>query len=45
MIRIVTGAKSAAIVEFEGNAGSVEIQQNSEFQISKFNAKGTRAYF
>lgn len=36
---IVTGAKSAAIVEFEGNAGSVEIQQNSEFQISKFNAK------
>ena len=36
---ILTGAKSAAIVEFEGNAGSVEIQQNSEFVISKFNAK------
>lgn len=36
---ILTRAKSAAIVEFEGNAGSVEIQQNSEFVISKFNAK------
>lgn len=36
---IHTGAKSTAIVEFEGNAGSVEIQQNSEFIISKFNAK------
>ena len=36
---IQTGAKSAAIVIFENNAGSVEIQQNSEFVISKFNAK------
>lgn len=36
---INTGDKSAAIVEFEGNSGSVEIQQNSEFTISKFNDK------
>lgn len=36
---ILTGSKSAAVIDFEGNAGSVEIQQNSEFVISKFNAK------
>ena len=36
---IITGAKSAAIVEFAENAGSVEIQQNSEFVVNKFNAK------
>jgi hypothetical protein len=36
---ILTGAKSAAVIDFERNAGSVEIQQNSEFVISKFNAK------
>ncbi len=36
---IKTGDKSVAIIQFENNAASVEIQENAEFSISKFNAK------
>ncbi len=36
---IKTGEKSVAIIQFENNAASVEIQENAEFSISKFNAK------
>lgn len=36
---IRTGEKSAAVVQFENDAASIEIQENAEFKISKFNKK------
>lgn len=36
---IKTGEKSVAVIQFENNATSIEIQENAEFSISKFSAK------
>ena len=33
---IKTGDKSVAVIQFENDAASVEIQENAEFSISKF---------
>ena len=36
---IKTGDKSVAVIQFENDAASVEIQENAEFSISKFNPR------
>ena len=36
---IKTGEKSVAIIQFENDSASVEIQENAEFSINKFNEK------
>jgi hypothetical protein len=36
---IKTGPKSVAVIQFENNTASIEIQENAEFSISKFNSK------
>ena len=36
---IKTGEKSVAIIQFENDSASVEIQENAEFKVNKFNEK------
>ncbi|HNL75510.1 MAG TPA: FecR domain-containing protein, partial [Leptospiraceae bacterium] len=36
---ILTDSKSTVIVEFSDNAGTIEIQENSEFTVKEFNEK------